>query len=127
MSRPSGLWMPPVESLTATTVEPSSRISRAAIEPALPKPWTATVAVVEVDAQVRGGLDDAVDGAAGGRLVAALRAAEAIGLPVTTPGTVYPTCIEYVSMIQAIVWAFVLTSGAGMSLSGPMRMLISVA
>ena len=30
-------------------------------------------------------------------------------------------------MIQAIVWLFVLTSGAGMSLSGPMMMLISVA
>ena len=46
MSRPFGLWMPPVESLTATTVEPSFRMSRAAIEPALPKPWTATVEVV---------------------------------------------------------------------------------
>ena len=42
MSRPSGLWMPPVESETATTVAPSSTISRAAIEPALPKPWTET-------------------------------------------------------------------------------------
>ena len=30
-------------------------------------------------------------------------------------------------MIQAMIWALVLTSGAGMSLSGPMRMLISVA
>ncbi len=29
-------------------------------------------------------------------------------------------------MIQAMVWAFVLTSGAGMSFSGPMRTLISV-
>ncbi len=29
-------------------------------------------------------------------------------------------------MIQAIVWALVLTSGAGMSFSGPMRTLISV-
>ena len=29
-------------------------------------------------------------------------------------------------MIQAIVWALVLTSGAGMSRSGPMRRLISV-
>ena len=46
-----------------------------------------------------------------------------IGLPVTTPGTVYPTCIEYVSMIQAMIWALVLTSGAGMSRSGPMSTL----
>src|SRR3989304_4355819 len=30
-------------------------------------------------------------------------------------------------MIQAMVWAFVLTSGAGMSRSGPMSTLISVA
>jgi hypothetical protein len=30
-------------------------------------------------------------------------------------------------MIQAMVWAFVLTSGAGMSRSGPMSGLISVA
>ncbi len=29
-------------------------------------------------------------------------------------------------MIQAIVWAFVFTSGAGMSRSGPMRSAISV-
>ncbi len=50
-----------------------------------------------------------------------------MGLPVTTAGTVYPTCMEYVSMIQAMVWAFVLTSGAGMSRSGPMIRLISVA
>jgi len=50
-----------------------------------------------------------------------------MGLPVTTAGDVYPTCIEYVSMIQAMVWELVLTSGAGMSFSGPMMMLISVA
>ncbi len=30
-------------------------------------------------------------------------------------------------MIQAMVWALVLTSGAGMSRSGPMSTLISVA
>ena len=29
-------------------------------------------------------------------------------------------------MIQAMIWAFVLTSGAGMSFSGPMRTSISV-
>ena len=45
-SSPSGLWIPPVESDTATTVEPSSLMSRAAIEPALPKPWTATRVLV---------------------------------------------------------------------------------
>ena len=77
MSSPSGLWMPPVESETATTVEPSSVISRAAIEPALPKPWTATRVLVRSMPRWRGRLDDRVDAAAGRRLVAALRAAEA--------------------------------------------------
>jgi hypothetical protein len=49
------------------------------------------------------------------------------GFPVTTAGAVYPWCIEYVSMIQAIVCEFVFTSGAGMSRSGPMSSMISVA
>ena len=35
-SRPSALKMPPVESLTAMTVEPSSTMSSAAMRPALP-------------------------------------------------------------------------------------------
>ena len=88
MSRPSGLWMPPVESETATTVAPSSEMSRAAIEPALPKPWTATRRLGQVDAEMAGRLDDAVDAP---RAVASLRPSEPprlIGLPVTTPGTV---------------------------------------
>ena len=45
----------------------------------------------------------------------------------TTPRAVVPRVIEYVSMIQAMVWALVYTSGAGMSCSGPMMMLISLA
>ena len=40
------------------TRAPRSASSRAAIEPALPKPWTATVAFAEVDPEVRGRLDD---------------------------------------------------------------------
>jgi hypothetical protein len=55
--------------------------------------------------------------------VASLRKTEPpieIGLPVTTSGTAYPICIEYVSIIQAIVCSFVAMSGAGMSFSGPM-------
>ena len=35
-SSPAGLWMPPVESLTATMVAPSAASSWAAMEPALP-------------------------------------------------------------------------------------------
>ena len=77
MSRPSGLWMPPVESETATTVEPSSAMSRAAIEPALPKPWTATRRLVRSMPRWRAASTMRVDAAAGGRLVAALGAAEA--------------------------------------------------
>ncbi len=49
----------------------------------------------------------------------------AIGLPVTTPVAVPPRFIEKVSIMIAIVIALVPTSGAGMSLSGPMMMPIS--
>ena len=49
------------------------------------------------------------------------------GLPVTTPVAVRPWFIEKVSMIQAMTCSFVLMSGAGISLSGPIRMLISLA
>jgi hypothetical protein len=46
MSRPSWLRIPPPVSLTAIAVAPSSRMSRAAIDPAFPKPWTAAVVFV---------------------------------------------------------------------------------
>src|SRR2546427_8013870 len=49
------------------------------------------------------------------------------GLPVTTPGWAKPLFIEIVSMIHAIVWLSVYTSGAGMSFSGPMMIEISDA
>src|SRR2546425_12643344 len=49
------------------------------------------------------------------------------GLPVTTPGWATPLFIEIVSMIHAIVWLSVYTSGAGMSFSGPMMIEISDA
>ncbi len=42
-----------------------------------------------------------------------------IGFPVTTSGTAWPTSIEYVSIIHAIVCSFVAMSGAGMSICGP--------
>ena len=44
----------------------------------------------------------------------------ASGLPITEAETVWPRCIDSVSMIHAIVCEPVLTSGEGMSLSGPM-------
>ncbi len=88
MSRPVGAWMPPVESETATTVEPSATISCAAIEPALPKPWTATLAFLSSMPRWRAAstMQYTVP-----RAVASLRPSEPprlIGLPVTTPGTV---------------------------------------
>ena len=61
------------------------------------------------------------------RPVASSRPSEppiATGLPVTTAGTVRPLPIEYVSIIHAIVCALVPMSGAGMSMSGPMKMEI---
>ena len=48
-----------------------------------------------------------------------------IGFPVTTSGTAYPFCIEYVSIIQAIVCSSVAMSGAGMSSCGPITDIIS--
>jgi hypothetical protein len=51
----------------------------------------------------------------------------ASGLPATTLAMVWPACIEYVSMNQAMVCEPVLTSGVGMSRSGPMIGVTSVA
>src|SRR5438045_8563786 len=48
------------------------------------------------------------------------------GLPVTTAGTEWPACMLMVSIIQAVIWAFVLTTGAGVSRSGPVKVLISL-
>ena len=48
------------------------------------------------------------------------------GLPVTTPSTEWPLFIEYVSNIQAITRPSVPTSGAGMSTSGPIWLMISL-
>jgi hypothetical protein len=47
----------------------------------------------------------------------------AIGLPVTTAGA-WPCSFPYSSIIQAITWALVFTSGAGMSRVGPMTLSI---
>jgi len=63
------------------------------------------------------------------RPVASTRPSEpprSTGLPVTTPVAVEPVFIEYVSIIQAMIWPLVFTSGAGMSLEGPMMMPISL-
>ena len=49
-----------------------------------------------------------------------------IGLPVTTPVDVRPWLTENVSIIHAMIRSSVLTSGAGMSLSGPITKPISL-
>jgi hypothetical protein len=48
------------------------------------------------------------------------------GFPVTTPSTEWPLFMEYVSKIQAMTVPSVPTSGAGMSFSGPISLMISV-
>ena len=94
MSSPSGAWMAPVESDTATIVAPSPASSSAAIDPALPKPWMAMRVLRTVIPRwwVASSMQNTVP-----RAVASMRPSEPprlMGLPVTTPGTVYPTCIE---------------------------------
>jgi hypothetical protein len=93
-SRPTGLWIPPRESLTATTGEPSSAISRAATAPALPNPWTTVRLPARSNPLGPCRLLDGVDAAPAGGLAPPLGTAETSGLPVTTPGAEYPTFIE---------------------------------
>ena len=117
-SIPLGAWIAPNASDTPTTLAPRSATIRAAHEPTLPKPWMTT----RVSASSRPSA-----GAASCRQmttprpVAASRPSEPpseIGLPVTIAG-VWPCSLPYSSIIQAITWAFVFTSGAGMSRVGP--------
>lgn len=42
------------------------------------------------------------------------------GFPVKLPGEYFPTSLEYSSIIHAIIFGLVFTSGAGTSCSGPM-------
>src|SRR2546425_10120925 len=95
--------------------------------PTFPNPWTATVAPLRLSFTF-----DAASRVAymSPRDVASSRPREppiTSGLPVTTPGIAKPLFIEIVSMIHAIVWLSVYTSGAGMSFSGPMMIEISDA
>ena len=60
------------------------------------------------------------------RPVASRRPSEpptSIGLPVTTPSDADCLCMAYVSMIHAMTRSLVLTSGAGMSDSGPSTLI----
>src|SRR5438093_5799006 len=93
----------------------------------MPNPWTATLAPFRVSLTF---LPASRVAYIMPRDVASSRPSEppmTSGLPVTTPGWANPLFIEIVSMIQAIVWLSVYTSGAGMSFSGPMMIEISDA
>ena len=118
---------PPAESEIATTVAPSSWRNFARNEPTLPKPCTATVMAVE--AAVAASPAASRMQKRPPRAVASSRPSEPpidSGFPVTTPSTEWPLFIEYVSKIQAIIAPSVPTSGAGMSFSGPISLMISV-
>ncbi len=125
-SRPAGSNSVVRWSCTATTLAPASWNSLAATAPTLPKPCTATRAPLISRPILRAASEPTTNTP---RPVASWRPSEPpseIGLPVTTPVAVLPEFIEYVSIIQAMTWALVFTSGAGISLLGPMMMLISL-
>jgi hypothetical protein len=107
------------------TLAPWSWKVRAAALPTLPKPWRMT-RLPSTGRPILAAAAAAVTKTP--RPVASLRPKEpprGMGFPVTTPGTVRPTFMEKVSIIQAISRSPVFTSGAGMSRSGPSRMPIS--
>ncbi len=106
---------------------PAPASSSATVMPTRPKPWIATRAV---DRSRPFAPATAVMHRSAPRAVALRRPRvppTASGLPITEAEMVWPRCIDSVSMIQAIVCDPVLTSGDGMSLSGPMSGPISVA
>ena len=109
------------------TRAPSSDSSRARFRPTLPKPWIATrVSGKRLALLLERGADAVEDAARGGAVAARPTRRWTSGFPVTTPSTEWPTFIEYVSKIHAITCALVPTSGAGMSFSGPISLMISV-
>ena len=104
----------------ATTVAPRSASSAAATPPTLPKPWTTQRWSARFQPRRSHARSITITTPAP---VASWRNTEPpieIGLPVTISGTAWPICIEYVSIIHAIVCSFVAMSGAGMSSFGPM-------
>ena len=92
----------------------------------MPKPWTTTFwPAIERSSFATASRTQKSEP----RAVASSRPSEppiVSGLPVTTPSTEWPLFIEYVSNIQAIVEPSVPTSGAGMSFSGPISLMISL-
>ncbi len=121
MSRPSGSNTPADTSETATTVAPRSTSSWAAIPPTLPNPCTTHRCSVSFHPSRSHARATTITTPAPVASCRKTLPPIAIGFPVTISGTAWPRCIEYVSIIQAMVWSFVAMSGAGMSSCGPMN------
>ena len=123
-SRPSAQCTAPPTSEAATTRYPRALASRAAHVPTLPNPWMATVvALRSIPAAVTAWSRQMMHPVP----VASVRPGDppsSTGLPVTTAGE-WPARWEYSSTIQAMTWALVAMSGAGMSTVGPMMSAIA--
>ena len=126
-SIPFGLWMPPLESETAITLgaflvqelgQEAADVAEALDDDAQAVARHVALAQRLVDAVERRPARSPRADPASRRSLS--------GLPVTTPSTEWPLFIEYVSKIQAISRGEVPTSGAGMSFSGPISLMISL-
>src|ERR1039458_9196820 len=118
-SIPALLYRPPPTSAMPTTLYPPWCISWAAFEPTLPKPCTITRLLSRDRPSF---LMASSHTPSTPRPVASRRPREPpmlMGFPVTHAVTVCRMCMEYVSIIQAMICSLVLTSGAGTSFSGP--------
>src|SRR5581483_10583569 len=114
-SSPCSSWIPPETSEIAVTSAPRSASSSAATPPTLPKPWTTQRSPDRSQPSRSQARSITITTPAP---VASARKTDppiAIGFPVTISGTAWPTCIEYVSIIHAIVCSSVAMSGAAMS------------
>ena len=117
--RPAGATSEAVESEAATMRAPASFSSSAAFAPALPKPWMATRLPRRSSCAA---LRAASSTSKPPRAVALSRPSEppcSTVLPVTTAGSARPDWRPNSSASQSMIRASVLTSGAGMSTSGP--------
>ena len=112
--------MPPETSDTAITAAPRSTSSCAAIPPTLPKPCTTQRCSASLQPSRSQARATTITTPAPVASCLNTEPPIEIGLPVTISGTAWPFCIEYVSIIHAIVCSFVAMSGAGMSSCGPM-------
>jgi hypothetical protein len=125
MSSPFSLCIPPFESDTAITLNPSSWAIFANHPPTFPNPWIATLPLLilfALSASLRT-KNPPCD-------VALSRPSEppsSIGFPVMVPGAWFPVIFSYSSSIHDIVCPSVFTSGAGMSFHGPMCDAIAFA